>query len=137
MTKEEKDYSMYRYYKGEDKNPFALILDKAEIKNTAKNPPASMRFEYNLPFEDVVKLSFSLRFWEREELFETMFKKNDFSLKTWNYNGEDRSKWLKVLNPVDKKGLFELWNSKSLNQISEKDEMSYESVCDLYIKYSE
>jgi hypothetical protein len=130
------DYSMYHYYKGEDENPYANILDKAEIENPAKYPPASMRVEYNLPFEEVIKLSWSLRFWEREKLFETLYNKNDFSLKMWNYNGEDRNKWVKVLNPVDKKGLFELWNNKSLNQISEKNEMSLENIYNLYIKYS-
>jgi len=136
MAKETKDYSMYRYYKGEHKNPFAIILDKAEIENTAKYPPDSMRFDYNLPFEEINKLAWSLRFWEREEMFETQFNKNDFSLKTWSHLGREKDKWLKVLRPVDKKGLFELWNTQSLQQLSEKNEIDFDSVLNLYLDYS-
>jgi hypothetical protein len=36
MVENVKDYSMYRYYRGEDENPFSIILDKAEIKTLLK-----------------------------------------------------------------------------------------------------
>jgi len=136
MAKEVNDYSMYHYYRGEDENPFAIILDKAEIENPAKYPPDSMRFDYNLPFDEVNKLAWSIRFWERESMFETQFNKNDFSLRTWSYTDWEKDKWLRVLRPVNKKGLFELWNNQSLKQLSEKHEMDFDGVLSLYLGYS-
>jgi len=135
MADNVKDYSMYRYYRGEEENPFKIILEKAEIENPAKYPPESMRFSFNLPFDEVSKLAWSMRFWEREALFETDFNKNDFSLKAWCYHKNEKEKWLKLLKPVDKKGLFELWNNQSLQQLSEKNEMDFESVLSLYLDY--
>ena len=42
------------------------------------------------------------------------------------------TEWKKVLNPVDKKGMFTLWNKQSLTQIADKRETNLEKVFNLY-----
>jgi hypothetical protein len=123
---------MYRYYKGEKENPFAKILDEHEIENKAKHPPESMRVEYDLPPEQTKKLSRSLLFWEREEMFEKKYKANNFSLEYWCVIDTDKLEWKRVLKFADKKEIFNLWNKESLTQIGDKYQIDFEEMYKLY-----
>jgi hypothetical protein len=120
-------YSLYKYYRGETENPFKKLLDKAEIKNTAKIPPLSMRVEYNLSNSEALKLSLAMLFWEREQMFENQFNQNNFSIEYWcPLAGKNRKEWKKALNPPIKTEMFKIWNKQSLTQIADNRELDFE-----------
>jgi hypothetical protein len=116
MAEIQKDsYSLYKYYKGETENPFKKLLGKAEIENTEKSPPASMRVEYNLNNSEALKLSMAMLFWEREQMFENQFNQNDFSIEYWcPLAAKTRKEWKKALNPPNKTEMFKIYNKQSL-----------------------
>lgn len=76
-------YNTYRYFKGQETNPF-----DSEKENTQH------------------------QFWGYEQLFEMKFKENNFSTLAWiPPNTEDEKEWQKALSdsPIDKEELFKLW----------------------------
>ena len=78
-----KDYSMYRFYKGEKENPF-----------------------------DQVKQNAQYQFWGYEELFAMRFNEGDFSSLKWiPPNAFDTKEWETILasKPVNKEELLKLW----------------------------
>ncbi|GAB6013194.1 hypothetical protein [Viscerimonas tarda] len=70
-----KDYSMYRYFKGEKENPFEKLLNKAEIDKSNLPPPECMKYEYNLSENEARRLQNSKMFWFYESAFETLFNR--------------------------------------------------------------
>ena len=77
------DYSLYKYFRGEDSNPF-----------------------------DQVKANNQYQFWGYEQLFEMDFSKGDFSPDLWVIPyATDINQWKAILSqkPVDKEELFKIW----------------------------
>ena len=77
------DYSIYRYYKGEQIDPF-----DRETQNAASN------------------------FWDYEYIFEDNYNRGDFSPDFWVIPyASDIKEWRDILDkkPVDKEKLFKLW----------------------------
>lgn len=101
-----KDYTIYKFYKGEDINPFDA--DKQSVEHS---------------------------FWEYERMFDELFNEGDFSIKSWTI-GLDMTatkEWEEVLSqkPVNKEELFKLWLYELL-AIHLPDK--YESKPDHFIK---
>lgn len=74
---------MFRFYKGEENNPF-----------------------------DSIKQNAAFQFWGYEQMFESKFNENDFSAKAWiPANATDYKEWGKILAyiPIDKEELFKIW----------------------------
>ena len=92
-----KDYSMYRYYKGEKENPFEKLLNQAEIDKSHLPPPECMKYEYKLPNNEVDRLRNSKMFWFYESHFEHIF--NNESNDYWrnHFNEYARQKFCRVL----------------------------------------
>jgi len=115
-----KDYSMYRYYKGEKENPFEAIRKKSP----------------NL------SLSNALMWWFYESCFEIEFLQKEssdwFSFFGGNHNSEASKKFMKLLSeedyerPTEKKkaGVFDLW----LNEYLFVDKLGPEYGENWYIK---
>ena len=77
------NYSMYRYFKGEEENPYNQVEQNAQYM-----------------------------FWWYETIFEKNFNREDFSQDNWALPYyEDINEWRDVLskNPVNKADLFKLW----------------------------
>jgi hypothetical protein len=113
-----KDYSFYRYYKGEPENPFDAILEAHEIDKSHLPPPECMKYEYSLPADTVKKLGLSVMFWNYERHFESEFAKNESS-DWFNFFDEHDlgNQFMAILSEDDynrpqeekKKQVFELW----------------------------
>lgn len=73
---ENKDFSIYKYYKGEKEDPFYNILKK--------HISVEKKFydEYNLPIEEVKKLELSSLFWCMEQTFH--IKYTNFTSEDWS-----------------------------------------------------
>jgi hypothetical protein len=82
------NYSMFRYFKGEEENPYDQVQQNAQYM-----------------------------FWGYETTFEHHFTGSDFSMDSWaNPYDENINEWKDVLrkNPVNKADLFKLWLLKLL-----------------------
>jgi len=73
---------MYRYYKGEENNPFN------RDKQTTQHG-----------------------FWDYEKIFEEKFNEGNFNIDAWHFNISAEKEWKDVLSkkPIDKDELFKLW----------------------------
>ena len=101
-----KDYSMYRYFKGEEENPFEAILDTHGKELTA---------------DYLQKLHIANKYWFYENYFDEQFSKNESS--DWyaffggSHDSKASKKFMKLLSEEDyertaekKKGkIFDLW----------------------------
>ncbi|MDR1595294.1 MAG: hypothetical protein LBS43_12560 [Prevotellaceae bacterium] len=111
---EDSDYSMYRFFKGEKENPFEKLLNRAEIDKSHLPPPECMKYEYNLPINEVNKLQSSKMFWFYESCFERLFEQYESS-DWYAFFGKNGDKFMKLLSekdyvrPSDKKGVFDMW----------------------------
>ena len=99
-----KDYSMYRYYKGEKENPFDAIVKAMKEK----------RFDYDN------RLNIADVFWFYEKYFEIEFSQKESSDWFSFFGGSETkagNKFMKLLSeedyerPTEKKkaGVFDLW----------------------------
>ena len=112
-----KDYSMYRYFKGEKENPFEELLNKAEIDKFNLPPPVCMKYEYNLSENEVQKLQNSKMFWFYESVFETIFSKETNVYWRNHFNEYAKQKFCRVLKGMDnekptesdKVTIFDIW----------------------------
>lgn len=112
-----KNYSMYRYYKGEKENPFEKLLNRAEIDKPHLPPPECMKYEYNLPSNEANKLQNSKMFWFYESVFETLYSRESNDYWRNHFNEYARQKFCRVLTGKDndkptqseKAAVFEIW----------------------------
>ena len=130
-----KDYSIYRYYKGETENPFERLLNGAEIDKSHLSPPECMKYEYNMPNNEVDRLVNCRYFWEYEKMFDDDFEANGFSFEYWKErlglaNTVDEVK--AALTLPDKQNLFKLWLFQLLNHVSDKYEIPFETANNKY-----
>lgn len=70
--------SKCKYFKGEKENPYMMMLKEAELENPVQTPPESMRVYYNIPDDEVEKLSNAATCWFYESKWiEFTDNKND------------------------------------------------------------
>lgn len=99
------DYSIYRYYKGEAKDPFSR-----ETQNTESN------------------------FWDYESIFEDKFLKGDFSPDAWVVPyADDIDQWKVALSSKDREEVFKIWLYRLLMEhLPEKYQSNDNSFLRLY-----
>lgn len=98
---------MYRYFKGEEENPYNQVYQNAQYM-----------------------------FWGYETTFEHHYTGSDFSIDSWtNPYDENFNDWKEVLskNPVNKQDLFELWLYELLAEhLPDKNYSTKEKFMNLY-----
>ncbi len=112
-----KNYNMYRYYKGEKENPFTELLNKVEIDKSNLPPPECMKYEYNLPEDEVAKLQNARMFWFYESVFETLYNQKSNAYWRNHFNQQVKEKTRNILkgkdddrpSERDKAAVFETW----------------------------
>ena len=95
---------MFKYFRGEAKNPFNHDRQNAESN-----------------------------FWDYESMFEEKFNAGDFTAESWiPPNAEDQKEWEAVLSgkPVDKEELFKLW---IFNLVMDRLPEKYQTESDNFI----
>ncbi len=101
------NYSMYRYFKGEEENPYNQVRQNAQYM-----------------------------FQGYETTFEHHFTGSDFSIDSWtNPYDQNINDWQEVLskNPVNKADLFKLWLYKLLlKHLPEKHVSDKDKFLELY-----
>jgi len=105
-----KDYSMYRYYKGEEENPFSKILNAFEVDKSHLPPPECMKIEHTMDAEVSKKLGIASHFWYYEKHFELNFSKNESS---------DWFSYFEESNPIVAKKFMDLLSVGDYNRPSE------------------
>jgi hypothetical protein len=103
------NYNMYKFFRGEEKNPFDRDKQNAEFM-----------------------------FWGYEKSFEELFSKGDFNPDSWipPYSS-DIKEWRAVLSqePVDKEELFKLWIYNLLmNVLPDKYQVESDHFLKMYNK---
>ena len=100
-------YSMFRYFKGEEENPYNQVLQNAQFM-----------------------------FWGYETTFDFQFNKQDFDTNLWvDEYSPDFKKWNNILSqkPVNKEDLFKLWLYELLTEhLPDKNYSSKDKFLDLY-----
>jgi hypothetical protein len=113
-----KDYSMYRFYRGETENPYFKELWASEVDKSHLPPPECMKYDFTLPAEKVEELSWKSKFWVYESKFEEDFhsyESSDWYLFFGDNRPGDNFKELLAeedyerLTEAKKKPLFDLW----------------------------
>ena len=147
-----KDYSMYRYYKGEKENPFEAKIEELESKlpgscNNYMADPVVKENEHEKCTScrlfpcNTGKLSNAKMFWFYESCFEIEFSQKESSDWFSFFGGSDTKtghKFMKLLSeedyerPTEKKkaGVFDLW----LNEYLFVDKLGPEYGENWYIK---
>lgn len=99
------NYSMYKYFKGEQQNPF---------DHEKQNPQE--------------------QFWGYEQLFEEKFNSGDFSPDAWVVPyATDIDQWKTALSSKDKEELFKIWLYRLLMEhLPEKYQSNDDSFLRLY-----
>ena len=70
-----KDYSIYKFYKGEKDNPFEKELNSKVTKEH------KFYNEYSIPREEVIKLNAFMMLWSIESVLENRF--NNYNYNSW------------------------------------------------------
>jgi hypothetical protein len=139
-----KDYSIYKYFKGEIENPFSKMLAEHEIENPAKTPPESMKVFYDLPDDKLEKLQTAAFFWFYESIFARDFENNESSDWYSFFGGARESKssqkFMNLLTDEDyerptekiKADVFKLWLDDYLfvNKLDDGEKARYYATMD-------
>lgn len=89
-----KDYSIYKFYKGEKDNPFKKEVDSKVTKEH------KFRNEYSIPREEVIELGSSMMFWSIESVFDKRF--NDYNYNDWKGMLGPYAKGLRLKDSTEK-----------------------------------
>lgn len=103
----DKDFSMYRCYRGEAENPYFKELWASEVDKSHLPPPECMKYDFILPAEKVQELSWKGKFW----FYESIFESNFWPLNTTEWYALGLLPGGDYERPADlnKKQVFELW----------------------------